>query len=137
MKNIDADEFIDALTTGDASVRHKAYVYHFSGLVYHPGRKTYRVSIEKYKWTKEPFSEFMELVYSYESDDTQDPHHGRTAIHADQHQARNRVHQRLQNRHTDQNPVPILKPLPPRPVRKRRTQQRFQKHQQNHGFRQI
>lgn len=72
MKNIDADEFIDALTTGDASVRQKAYVYHFSGLVYHPGRKTYRVSIEKYKWTKEPFSEFMELVYSYESDDAED-----------------------------------------------------------------
>ena len=70
-------------------------------------------------------------------DDTQDTHHGRTAVDADQHQARDRVHQRLQNRHTDQNPVPILKPLPPRPVRKRRTQQRFQKHQQNHGFRQI
>ena len=72
MKNIDADEFIDSLATGDASVRHKGYVYHFSGLVYHPGHKTYRVSIEKYRLTKEPFAEFMELVYSYASGDSGD-----------------------------------------------------------------
>ena len=62
----DADEFIDYLTIGHASVRHKGYVYRFSGLVYHPERHTYRISVEKYRWTKEPFEDFMELVYNYE-----------------------------------------------------------------------
>lgn len=37
MKSGDADEFIDYLMDGGASVRHKGYVYHFSGFVYHPG----------------------------------------------------------------------------------------------------
>jgi len=54
MKGGDADEFIDYLMDGGASVRHKGYVYHFSGLVYHPGQQRWRVSIEKYRWTKEP-----------------------------------------------------------------------------------
>ena len=63
MKGGDADEFIDYLMDGGASVRHKGYVYHFSGLVYHPGQQRWRVSIEKYRWTKEPFEDFMELVY--------------------------------------------------------------------------
>ena len=53
MKGGDADEFIDYLMDGGASVRHKGYVYHFSGLVYHPGQQRWRVSIEKYRWTKE------------------------------------------------------------------------------------
>lgn len=48
MKGGDADEFIDYLMDGSASVRHKGYVYHFSGLVYHPGQQRWRVSIEKY-----------------------------------------------------------------------------------------
>ena len=52
MKGGDADEFIDYLMDGGASVRHKGYVYHFSGLVYHPGQQRWRVSIEKYRWTK-------------------------------------------------------------------------------------
>lgn len=54
MKGGDADEFIDYLMDGGASVRHKGYVYHFSGFVYHPGQQRWRVSIEKYRWTKEP-----------------------------------------------------------------------------------
>lgn len=49
MKGGDADEFIDYLMDGDASVRHKGYVYHFSGFVYHPGQQRWRVSIEKYR----------------------------------------------------------------------------------------
>ena len=52
MKGGDADEFIDYLMDGGASVRHKGYVYHFSGFVYHPGQHKWRVSIEKYRWTK-------------------------------------------------------------------------------------
>ena len=69
MKGGDADEFIDYLMDGGASVRHKGYVYHFSGFVYHPGQQRWRVSIEKYRWTKEPFEDFMELVYHYTSDE--------------------------------------------------------------------
>ena len=72
MKGGDADEFIDYLMDGGASVRHKGYVYHFSGLVYHPGQQRWRVSIEKYRWTKEPFEDFMELVYQYASDEEED-----------------------------------------------------------------
>ena len=72
MKGGDADEFIDYLMDGGASVRHKGYVYHFSGLVYHPGQQRWRVSIEKYRWTKEPFEDFMELVYHYASDEEED-----------------------------------------------------------------
>ena len=72
MKGGDADEFIDYLMDGGASVRHKGYVYHFSGLVYHPGKQRWRVSIEKYRWTKEPFEDFMELVYHYTSDEEED-----------------------------------------------------------------
>ena len=47
MKGGDADEFIDYLMDGGASVRHKGYVYHFSGFVYHPGQHKWRVSIER------------------------------------------------------------------------------------------
>ena len=72
MKGGDADEFIDYLMDGGASVRHKGYVYHFSGFVYHPGQHKCRVSIEKYRWTKEPFEDFMELVYYYTSDEEED-----------------------------------------------------------------
>lgn len=72
MKGGDADEFIDYLMDGGASVRHKGYVYHFSGFVYHPGQQRWRVSIEKYRWTKEPFEDFMELVYHYTSDEEED-----------------------------------------------------------------
>lgn len=72
MKGGDADEFIDYLMDGGASVRHKGYVYHFSGFVYHPGQHKWRVSIEKYRWTKEPFEDFMELVYYYTSDEEED-----------------------------------------------------------------
>lgn len=72
MKGGDADEFIDYLMDGGASVRHKGYVYHFSGFVYHPGQHKWRVSIEKYRWTKEPFEDFMKLVYYYTSDEEED-----------------------------------------------------------------
>lgn len=72
MKGGDADEFIDYLIDGGASVRHKGYVYHFSGFVYHPSQRKWRVSIEKYRWTKEPFEDFMELVYNYTSDEEED-----------------------------------------------------------------
>lgn len=30
------------------------------------------MSIEKYRWTKEPFEDFMELVYHYTSDEEED-----------------------------------------------------------------
>ena len=52
MQGGDADEFIDFMNDGEASVRHKSYVYRFSGL--------------------KPFEEFMEMVYYYESDDAED-----------------------------------------------------------------
>ncbi len=72
MRGGDADEFIDFMNEGEASVRCKSYVYRFSGLRYNSGRGMYRISIEKYRFTKEPFEEFMELVYHYESDDAED-----------------------------------------------------------------
>ena len=34
----DADEFIDYMNDGEASVRHRSFVYRFSGLKYHAGR---------------------------------------------------------------------------------------------------
>lgn len=68
----DADEFIDYMNDGEASVRHRSFVYRFSGLKYHAGRHQYRTSIEKYRFTKEPFEDFMELVYHYESEDAED-----------------------------------------------------------------
>ena len=68
----DADEFIDYMNDGEASVRHRSFVYRFSGLKYHAGRHQYRISIEKYRFTKEPFEDFMELVYHYESEDAED-----------------------------------------------------------------
>lgn len=71
MKGGDADEFIDYLMDGGASVRHKD-MSTISGLVYHPGQQRWRVSIEKYRWTKEPFEDFMELVYHYASDEEED-----------------------------------------------------------------
>lgn len=40
--------------------------------MYHPGQRKWRVSIEKYRWTKEPFEDFMELVYYYTSDEEED-----------------------------------------------------------------
>ena len=67
-----ADEFIDYMNDGEASVRHRGYVYRFSGVKYHPGRGTYSLSVEKYRFSKEPFEEFMELVYNYESHDSDD-----------------------------------------------------------------
>ncbi len=72
MQGGDADEFIDYMNDSGASVRHKGYVYHFSGLKHHPGRDTYRISIEKYRFSREPFEDFMGLVYSYESEDPDD-----------------------------------------------------------------
>ena len=72
MQGGDADEFIDYLNDGEASVRHRGYVYRFSGLKFHPGRNTYSISVEKYRFSKEPFEEIMELVYYYESDDGDD-----------------------------------------------------------------
>lgn len=72
MRGGDPDEFIDYMNDGDASVRYKNYVYRFSGLKYHPGRDTWSVSVEKYRFTKEPFEDFMELVYYYESPDEGD-----------------------------------------------------------------
>lgn len=51
MQGGDADEFIDFMNDGDASVRHKSYVYRFSGLKFHPGRDTNSISVEKYRFT--------------------------------------------------------------------------------------
>ena len=36
------------------------------------GQHKWRVSIEKYRWTKEPFEDFMELVYYYTSNEEED-----------------------------------------------------------------
>ena len=72
MQGGDADEFIDFMNDGEASVRHKSYVYRFSGLKFHPGRDTNSISVEKYRFTGEPFEEFREMVYYYESDDAED-----------------------------------------------------------------
>ena len=72
MQGGDADEFIDYMNDGEASVRHRGYVYRFSGLKYHPGRDTYSISVEKYRFSNEPFEDFMELVYNYESEDADD-----------------------------------------------------------------
>lgn len=72
MRGGDADEFIDYMNDGEASVRYKSFVYRFSGLKYHPGRDTYSISIDKYRFTREPFEEFLELVYNYESEDPED-----------------------------------------------------------------
>lgn len=47
MQGGDADEFIDFMNDGEASVRHKSYVYRFSGLKFHPGRDTNSISVEK------------------------------------------------------------------------------------------
>lgn len=54
MQGGDADEFIDYLNDGEASVRHRGYVYRFSGLKFHPGRNTYSISVEKYRFPKSP-----------------------------------------------------------------------------------
>ena len=51
MQGGDADEFIDFMNDGEASVRHKSYVYRFSGLKFHPGRDTNSISVEKYRFT--------------------------------------------------------------------------------------
>lgn len=72
MKGMNTEDFVDQLMDTDGCVRHKSFVYHFSGLRRHAGRGTWRVSVEKYRWTKEPFEDFMELVYSYESGDSED-----------------------------------------------------------------
>ena len=72
MKGMNTEDFVDQLMDTDGCVRHKSFVYHFSGLRRHAGRGTWRVSVEKYRWTKEPFEDFMELVYSYESGDPED-----------------------------------------------------------------
>lgn len=72
MKGMNTEDFVDQLMDTDGCVRHKSFVYHFSGLRRHAGRGIWRVSVEKYRWTKEPFEDFMELVYSYESDDPED-----------------------------------------------------------------
>ena len=72
LKGINTEDFVDQLMDTDGCVRHKSFVYHFSGLRWNPGRRTYRVSVEKYRFTKDPFEEFLELVYTYESDDAED-----------------------------------------------------------------
>lgn len=72
LKGINTEDFVDQLMDTDGCVRHKSFVYHFSGLRWNPGRRTYRVSVEKYRFTKEPFEGFLELVYTYESDDAED-----------------------------------------------------------------
>ncbi len=72
MKGMNTEDFVDMLAESDGCVRHKSYVYHFSGIRRHAGRGTYRTSIEKYRFTKEPYEDFMGLVYSYESDDFED-----------------------------------------------------------------
>lgn len=71
MKGVGAEEFIDSLLDGPACVRHKGYVYRFL-LSFHPGRNMYRVSVEKYRWTKAAFEDFMDVVYSYEAPDEED-----------------------------------------------------------------
>lgn len=68
----DPDDFIDYMNDGDAAVRYKNLVYRFSGLKYHPGRDTWSLSVERYRFTKEPFEDFLELVYYYESADAED-----------------------------------------------------------------
>ncbi len=72
MKGMNTEDFVDMLMDTDGCVRWKSYVYHFSGLRYHKGRHTWRMSVEKYRFTKEPYEEFMELTYNYESDDEED-----------------------------------------------------------------
>jgi hypothetical protein len=69
MQGINADEFIDSMLDGEASVRYKSCIYRFSGVIYHPARNTYSISIEKYRRTKEPFEEFIECVYYVEDED--------------------------------------------------------------------
>lgn len=72
MKGINVEDFVDSLAVGDACVRHRSFVYHFSGLRHNPGRGMYRVSIEKYRATKEPYENFVGLIYHYESEDPED-----------------------------------------------------------------
>lgn len=72
MKNGNANDFIYYLYDADACVRYKSYVYRFSKLRYNQAREIYSIGIEKYHYTEEPFSAFMELVYSYESNDKED-----------------------------------------------------------------
>lgn len=72
MKGMNTEDFVDMLAVGEGCVRHRSFVYRFSGLRQHPGRGTWRVSVEKYRYTKEPFEDFVDLVYSYESDDPED-----------------------------------------------------------------
>lgn len=72
MRGGNADDFIDYMLDGEACVRHKSYVYRFSGLKYHPGRQTYSISVERYRYTDTPFEDFMDLVYYYESPNQDD-----------------------------------------------------------------
>lgn len=72
MKGINTEDFVDSLAVTDGCVRHRSFVYHFSGLRYNSGRGMYRVSVEKYRWTKEPYEDFVGLIYHYESDDPDD-----------------------------------------------------------------
>lgn len=72
MRGVDADDFIDSMYDGPACVRHKSYVYRFSGLKYHPGRHTFSISVERYRYTEIPFADFMDLVYYYESPNEDD-----------------------------------------------------------------
>jgi len=67
-----AEDFIDSLNDGPQAVRHRSYVYRFSGLIWHPARETYSVSVEKYRFSKEPWTDFMEIIYRYESPDADD-----------------------------------------------------------------
>lgn len=69
MKGVNADDFIDSMLECESSVRHKSYIYRFSGIIYHPARNTYSISIEKYRRTKEPFEDFIECVYYIEDED--------------------------------------------------------------------
>lgn len=72
MKNGNVDDFIYSLYDDSACVRYKGYVYRFSRLRHNPMRGTYTVSVENYHYTKEPFADFLGMVYSYESDDPED-----------------------------------------------------------------
>lgn len=72
MRGMDTEDFVDSLMDSDGCVRWKSFVYHFSGLRYHSGRRMYRVSVERYRYTKEPYEEFMDLMYYYESDTEED-----------------------------------------------------------------
>jgi hypothetical protein len=72
MKNGSAEDFLDTLYVDNACVRSHSYVYRFSRVRYNAERGLYSIDVEKYRYTEEPFSDFIEIVYYYESDDEED-----------------------------------------------------------------